>query len=119
MGYCIQRMQPYSGRRCPGSPRLHVLLHRIVWRVRFVDLVALCRGRKTTLLPEPPGYLAWTNLCQEDGKWPVYKNLLTTPLKTIYMSKSHQKHRRQILLPRRFPISISTLKTTYSALFDE
>merc|ERR1712088_1002062 len=42
--------------RCPGSPRLHVLLHCIVWRVRFVDLVALCRGRKTTLLPEPPGY---------------------------------------------------------------
>merc|ERR1712107_862320 len=75
---------------------------------------ALCRGRKTTLLPEPPGYLAWTNLCQEDVKWPVNKNLLTTPLRTILMSKSHQKHRRQILLPRRFPISISTLKTTYS-----
>merc|ERR1712012_1132764 len=57
--------------RCPGSPRLHVLLHRTVWRVRFVDLVALYRGRKTTLLPEPPGYLAWTNLCQEDGTWPL------------------------------------------------
>merc|ERR1719239_2047829 len=64
----------------------------------------LCRGRKTNLLPDP-GYVALTNICPEDGGCPVLPG---------HSSENHvkipSKIRRQTLLLRCSPVSISTLK---------